>query len=95
MEVHAVGRGLRRRHIHTHNLFLMSAFCRETDQKSLPQDFENLLGAGDWMLQIERAVFSQRHSFIRRAVYELGELVFLGEHQKRIEMIVILHFIIC
>lgn len=95
VEVHEVGRGLGRQHIHTHNLFLMSAFCRETDQKSLPQDFENLLGAGVWMLQIERAVFSQKHSFIRRAVYELGGLFFWGEHQRRIEMIVILHFIIC
>lgn len=74
--MHAVGRGLERRHIHTHNLFLMSAICRETDQKSLPQDFENLLGAGVWIPQIGRAVFSQKYSFIRKAVYELGGLVF-------------------
>lgn len=95
MEVHVVGRGLGRRHIHTHNLFLMSAFCRETDQKSLPQDFENLLGAGVWMLQTERAMFSQKYIFIRRAVYELGGLVFGGEHQKRFEIVGILCFIIC
>lgn len=63
MEVHAVGRGLGRRHIHTHNLFLMSAFCRETDQKPLPQDFENLLGAGVWILQIGR-LCSHRSAFL-------------------------------
>lgn len=67
MEVHAVGRGLGRRHILTHNLFLMSAFCRETDQKSLPQDFENLLGARVWILEIGELCSSHRNR------------VFLGE----------------
>lgn len=95
VEVYVVGRGLGRRHKHTQNLFLMSEFCRGTDQKSLPQDFENLLEARVWVLQTGRAVFSQKYSFFRRAVYELGGWVFWGEHQKRMDMIMILCFIIC
>lgn len=81
VEVRVVGRELGRWHIHTHHLFLMSAFCRGAAQKPLPLGLENSLGTVR-MLQMEVAA-SRRSSSIMQVVYELRWVSFGGEHQKR------------
>lgn len=94
VEVRAVGRALGRRHFHTHNLFLMSAFCREADEKSLPLDSGNSgcrsLDAPNWGSCVLIGIyFSYRSNLWVRSVS------FWESTKKGAEVIAILCFIIC